>query len=107
MIFDISSFNVSLFAVTVYDIYASISTPDRASGNQMQYLSHQARLQKLQLSDPDAFAGWRDYPVGVGNCDPLTTSARFQCDQLSRLSPYLFSEEIQVQLIDVREELGN
>ena len=87
-------------------MYASTSKPDRASGNQMPYLSHKARLQKLQPSDPHAFAGWRDYPVSVDSCDPLTTSARFQCDQLSRLSPYLFSEEVQVQLIDVREELG-
>lgn len=69
----------------------------------MQYLPHHTRLQKIQPGDPGAFSGWRDYPVGVIEC---TTSARFQSDQLSRLGQDLFSEEIQVRLIDIRDDSG-
>lgn len=61
------------------------------------------------IQDPwatGALAGWRDYPVGVSGCNLIANSERFQRDQITRLSRDLFSDEVQIQLIDIREDRG-
>ena len=57
----------------------------------------------LNLTTPQA--SWRDYPAGH-NAITTTTAARSLSDRLSRLSEILFSDEIDLRVIDVRSDNG-
>ena len=53
-------------------------------------------------------ASWRDYPAGIsGGHDAITTAAaKGLSERLSRLSEILFSDEIDVRVVDVRCKNG-
>ena len=55
-------------------------------------------------------AAWRDYPAGIiDGHDAITTTAAAKSlsERLSRLSEILFSDEIDLRVVDVRCDNGN
>ena len=53
-----------------------------------------------------ANASWRDYPAGIGGHNAITTDAKSLSDRLSRLSEILFSDEVDLRIVDVRSDNG-
>ena len=62
----------------------------------------------LVEQDPPEYAGWRDYPLGCRNSNPLTTPVRAYSDQLRELRTTLFDDEVKIKLriIDISVENG-
>ena len=56
--------------------------------------------------DPPEFARWRDYPAGIGGYNAITTSDSLST-RLSRLSSELFTEDINLHIIDIIHILGD
>ena len=56
--------------------------------------------------DPPEFARWRDYPAGIGGYNAITTSDSLST-RLSRLSSELFTEDINLHIIDINHILGD
>lgn len=59
------------------------------------------RLSPVPAPDPPAFASWRNYPLGVHDCSAVTTPVASLSARLSDLSSVLFSEGINLRIIDV------
>ncbi len=57
-------------------------------------------------ADPPEIAGWRDYPAGIGGYNAIITSESLSAG-LSRLSSELFSEEINLHIIDINHIRGD
>ena len=57
-------------------------------------------------ADPPAFARWRDYPAGIGGYNAIITSDSLSA-RLSRLSSKLFSEVINLHVIDINHIRGD
>ncbi|KAK0514786.1 hypothetical protein JMJ35_002165 [Cladonia borealis] len=57
-------------------------------------------------TDPPAFARWRDYPAGIGGYNAIITSDSLST-RLSRLSSKLFSEVINLHIIDINDIRGS
>lgn len=49
---------------------------------------------------------WRDYPASIGGHNAITTAGKSLSDRLSRLSDVLFSDEIDLRIIDIRLDNG-
>ena len=49
---------------------------------------------------------WRDYPAGTGDHNAITTAGRSLSDRLSGLSDVLFSDEIDIHIVDIRSDNG-
>ena len=57
-------------------------------------------------ADPPEYARWRDYPAGIGGYNAIITSDSLSA-HLSRLSSELFTEEINLHIIDINHILGD
>lgn len=57
-------------------------------------------------ADPPEFAQWRDYPAGVGGYSAIVTSDSLSA-RLSRLGSELFTEDINLHIIDINHILGD
>lgn len=57
-------------------------------------------------ADPPEFARWRDYPAGIGGYNAIITSDSLSA-RLSRLSSDLFTEDINLHIIDINHILGD
>ena len=57
-------------------------------------------------ADPPEFAQWRDYPAGVGGFNAIITSDSLSA-RLSRLSSDLFTDDINLHIIDINHILGD
>lgn len=55
--------------------------------------------------DPPEFAGWRDYPAGVNNCNTIRTSPGAS-NRLDSLGSVLFSDDTSVRIIDFENKGG-
>ena len=55
------------------------------------------------LPDPPEYVDWRHYPVGAADSNPLTSPTAAYNDQLHRLSPKLFSDDIKLRIIDIEK----
>lgn len=44
---------------------------------------------------------WRDYPAGIGGHNAITTPAKGLSSRLSGLSDILFSDEIDLRIVDI------
>lgn len=55
-----------------------------------------------QAEDPP----WRDYPAGIGGHNAITTPGKTLSDRLSGLSEMLFSDEIDLRIVDIRSNNG-
>lgn len=55
-----------------------------------------------QATDPT----WRDYPAGIGGHNAIATPAKSLSDRLSDLSETLFSDEIDLCILDIRSDNG-
>lgn len=64
-----------------------------------------AQLPPLR-ADPPEFARWRDYPAGIGGYNAIITSDSLTA-RLSRLSSQLFSDEINLHIIDINHIRGD
>lgn len=51
-------------------------------------------------------ASWRDYPASIGGHNAITTAAKGLSDRLSRLGEILFTDEIDLRVVDVRADNG-
>ena len=49
---------------------------------------------------------WRDYPASIGGHNAITTAGRTLSDRLSGLSDVLFSDEIDLRIIDIWSDNG-
>lgn len=49
---------------------------------------------------------WRDYPAGIGGHNAITTPGKSLSDRLSGLSEILFSDDIDLRIIDIRSNNG-
>lgn len=49
---------------------------------------------------------WCDYPAGVGGHNAITTPGKSLSDRLSSLSEILFSDDIDLRIIDIRSKDG-
>lgn len=58
------------------------------------------------LPDPPEYEGWRHYPIGAAHSNPLTSPTAAYNDQLHRLSPKLFSDDIKLRIIDIEKRRG-
>lgn len=72
-------------------------------GKNMSTIAIMSNIPLTQLPptriDPPEFARWRVYPAGIRGCNAITTSPSLSA-RLSSLSPILFSEEINLRIID-------
>ncbi|MCJ1457002.1 hypothetical protein MMC28_007368 [Mycoblastus sanguinarius] len=59
-----------------------------------------------RTSDPPELAQWREYPACIRNCNAITTHTSSLSAQMSALSPGLFSEDINVHIIDFENRKG-
>ena len=59
-----------------------------------------------EWADPPVFAGWREYPAGIGGYNAIITSDSLGA-RLSRLSSELFSGGINLHIIDINHARGN
>ena len=57
-------------------------------------------------ADPPEIARWRDYPIGIGGYNAIITSDGLSA-RLSQLSSELFSEEINLRIIDINHIRGD
>ena len=57
-------------------------------------------------ADPPEIARWRDYPAGIGGYNAIITSDSLSA-RLSQLSSELFSEEINLHIIDINHIRGD
>ena len=56
---------------------------------------------------PQATDGsWRDYPAGIGGHNAITTPGKSLSNRLSGLSEILFSDEIDLRIVDIRSDNG-
>ena len=69
-------------------------------------LSLMTALTPPVLPDPPEYVGWRHYPVGAADSNPLTSPTAAYNDQLHRLSPKLFSDDIKLRIIDIEKRRG-
>ena len=49
---------------------------------------------------------WRDYPASIGGHNAITTAGKSLSDRLSGLSDVLFSDEIDLRIIDIWSDNG-
>ena len=61
-------------------------------------------IQLNQLTLQATNEQWRDYPVGIGSHNLLTTPAKSLSHRLNNLSDIVFSDEIDLRIIDVHSE---
>ena len=59
-----------------------------------------------QLTPQAINVPWRDYPAGIGGHNAITTPGKTLSDRLSGLSEILFSDEIDLRIIDIRSNNG-
>ena len=57
-------------------------------------------------ADPPEIARWRDYPVGISGYNAIITSDSLSA-RLSQVSSQLFSEEINLHIIDINQIRGD
>lgn len=68
---------------------------------------HNSRAIPLNPITPSATdASWRDYPAGIGDHNAITTAGKSLSDRLSLLSDILFSNEVNLRIIDIRLDNG-
>ena len=72
----------------------------------MSISSHSNTLPLNSIPPQATNASWRDYPAGIGGHDAITTAAKSLSRRLSRLSEILFSDEIDLRIVDVRYQNG-
>lgn len=58
------------------------------------------------VTSPATDLSWRDYPAGIGGHNAITTAGKSLSDRLSRLGDILFSNEIDLRIIDIRLDNG-
>ena len=49
---------------------------------------------------------WRDYPAGIDGHNSITTACKALSDCLSGLGEFLFSDEIDLRVVDIRSDNG-
>ena len=49
---------------------------------------------------------WRAYPAGIDGHNAITTSGKSLSDRLSGLGEILFSDEINLRVVDIRSDNG-
>ena len=49
---------------------------------------------------------WRDYPAGIDGHNAITTPGKSLSDRLSGLGEILFSDEINLRVVDIRSDNG-
>lgn len=59
-----------------------------------------------QLTPRATDGAWRTYPAGIGGHNAITTAGKSLSDRLSGLSKVLFSDEIDLRIVDVRSDNG-
>ena len=47
---------------------------------------------------------WRDYPANIGPHNAITTAGKSLSDRMSNLSEILFSEEVNLRVIDIHTD---
>ncbi len=57
-------------------------------------------------ADPPEFARWRDYPAGISGYNAIIISDSLSA-RLSELSSELFSEDINLHIIDINHIRGD
>lgn len=60
----------------------------------------------VHVPDPPGYVGWRHYPVGAAHSNLLISPTAAYNEQLHRLSPKLFSDEIKLRIIDIEKRRG-
>ena len=58
------------------------------------------------IASPLVDTAWRDYPAGIGDHNALTTPATSLSARLSGLGEILFSDEIDLRVVDIRCDNG-
>lgn len=59
-----------------------------------------------QLTPHSTDRPWREYPAGIGGHNAITTPGKILSNRLSGLSEILFSDEIDIRIIDIRSDNG-
>ncbi len=63
-------------------------------------------ISSKQLTPEATNALWRSYPADIGGHNVITTPAKNLSDRLSALSEILFSDEIDLRIVDIRSDNG-
>lgn len=63
---------------------------------------HSNTIPLNQLTPRATDLRWRDYPAGIGGHNAITTPGKSLSDRLSGLSEILFSDDIDLRIIDIR-----
>ena len=59
-----------------------------------------------QLTPQATDRPWREYPAGVGGHNAITTPGKSLSNRLSGLGEILFSDEIDLRIVDIRSDNG-
>ena len=62
--------------------------------------------EKDEALEPAEIAGWRNYPVGFQEFNPVTTPVGMYNEQLKAQAPTLFSDEPKVHVMDITVATG-
>ena len=62
--------------------------------------------EKDEVPDPVEIAGWRNYPVGFQEFNPVTTPVGMYNEQLKAQAGTLFSDELNVHVMDIATATG-
>ena len=68
---------------------------------------HSSAIPLSQIQPQQAKApSWRDYPAGIEGHNAITTPGKNLSDRLSGLGEILFSDEINLRVVDIRSDNG-
>lgn len=97
--------HISLLSLSLPPSRQTLTNICSLNNNQLP-ISLMAALTPPVLPDPPEYVGWRHYPVGAAHSNPLISPTAAYNEQLHRLSPKLFSDDIKLRIIDIEKRRG-